>query len=106
MAVYSSGSRQLDWREVEGGELPSARAGLRATLVDDILFLTGGLDVIKFYSYISGGLHDGKDLSSVLSWDPVAECWQAVGELARARDHHAAVAVPASTIAVYCKNSK
>ena len=91
MAVYSSGSRQLDWREVEGGELPTARAGLRATLVDDVLFVTGGL-------------YDGNDLASVLSWDLVAESWQAVGELARARDHHAAVAVPASTIVMFCKN--
>ena len=58
------------------------------------------------FIHISGGLDDGNDLTSILSWDPVAECWQAVGELVRARDHHAAVAVPASTIAAYCKNSK
>ena len=43
MAVYSSGS-QLEWREVEGGQLPSQRAGLRATLVDNVIFVTGGWD--------------------------------------------------------------
>ena len=41
MAVYSSG-RQLEWREVEGGELPVPRLYLQATLVDNILFVTGG----------------------------------------------------------------
>ena len=43
MAVYFSGS-QLEWREVDGGQLPSPREGLRATLVNDVLFVTGGWD--------------------------------------------------------------
>merc|ERR1719507_346047 len=60
VAVYSSGS-QLEWREVEGGRLPSPMNGLRATSVDDVLFVTGGT------------LWD--DLTSILSWDPVAESW-------------------------------
>merc|ERR1712037_102317 len=63
VAVFSSDS-QLEWREVEGGQLPSLRSGLRATLVGEILFVTGGN-------------HDGNNrLTSILSWDPVAESWQ------------------------------
>ena len=85
MAVYSSGS-QLEWREVEGGELPSPRSYLRATLVGDILFVTGGQDDGDHY------------LTSILSWDPVAETWQAAGDLAMARYYHAAVALPSSFV--------
>ena len=82
MAVYSSGG--LHWREVEGGELPSARSGLRAAMVGDVLHVTGGWDV--------------NDLTSILAWDPVAESWQDAGELNVARNYHAAVAVPDSII--------
>ena len=71
---------------MEGGQLPSPRFGLRATLVGDVLFVTGGFD-------------DGANfLTSVLSWDPVAESWQPAGDLAVKRERHAAVAVPASVI--------
>ena len=85
MAVFSSGS-QLEWREVEGGQLPAPRSGLRATLVGETLFLTGGLD------------DNGASLTSILSWDPVAESWQQAGELAVARRAHAAVAIPKSVM--------
>ena len=85
MAVYSSGS-QLEWREVEGGQLPSPRSGLRATLFDDILFVTGGWN-------------GDNVLTSILSWDPVAELWQpARGDLVVARESHAVVAVPTSLV--------
>ena len=90
MAVYSSGS-QLEWREVEGGQLPSPRYGPQATLVGEILFVTGG--------------YDGNYLTSILSWDPVAESWQPAGDPAVGRFDHAAVAVPASTVASYCKTN-
>ena len=86
MATYSSGGQLEEWREVEGGELPQPRYGLRATLVGDILFFTGGQD------------DDYNKLTSILSWDPVAESWQAAGDLAVARAYHAAVAVPESLI--------
>ena len=85
MAVYSSGS-QLEWREVEGGQLPSPRFGLIATLVGDVLFVTGGLD------------DNGAALTSILSWDPVGESWHPAGDLAVGRYYHAAVAVPTSLI--------
>ena len=80
-----------EWREVEGGELPQPRYGSRATLVGDILFVTGGVD-------------DNNYFTSILSWDPVAESWQATGDLAVARYGHAAVAVPTSTVAIFCKH--
>ena len=84
MAVYSSGS-QLEWREVEGGQLPSPRWRLRAVSVGEILFVTGGWD-------------DDNYLTSILSWDPVAESWQPDGDLVVGRDGHAAVAIPTSFV--------
>ena len=84
MAVFSIGG-QMEWREVEGGQLPSPRHGLWASVVGDLLFVTGG--------------YDGDNaLTSILSWNPVAESWQPAGELAVARNHHATVAVPKSVI--------
>ena len=84
VAVYSAGS-PLVWRKVEGGELPSPRSGLRATVVGDVLYVSGGFD----YNY----------LTSVLSWNPAGETWQEVGDLAVGRFYHAAVAVPTSVVA-------
>ena len=85
MAVYSSGS-SLEWREVEGGELPSPRRELRAAMIGDIIYVTGGSDA------------DYNDFTSILAWDPVAETWNAVGDMHVARSYHAAVAVPHSII--------
>ena len=84
MAVYSGGS-QLEWREGEGGELPSPRNALRASVIGKIIFVTGGWD-------------GSNDLTSILSWDPVAESWQQAGNLAVGRYDHAAVAVPTSLV--------
>ena len=86
VAVYSSDSN-LEWREVEGGELPSPRNSLRASVIGDILFVIGGYD-----------LNELTELTSILSWDPVAESWQPAGDLAVGRWDHAAVAVPKSVI--------
>ena len=80
VAVYSSGG--LQWRQVEGGELPSARYMLQAAMVGEVLHVTGGED------------NDFNFLTSILAWDPVAESWQDAGRLNVARDYHAAVAVP------------
>jgi len=101
VAVYSSGS-QLEWREVEGGQLPSVLFGLQVTLVDQTLYVNGGYIVIRNdqtrpdYDY----------QTSILSWDPVTESWQQAGDMVVARGLHAAVAVPRSTIAMYCKQKK
>ena len=87
MAVYSS-SGGLDWREVEGGELPSARDGLRAAMVGDVLHVTGGFD--------------GNYLTSILAWDPDTESWTgAARDLAAPRYLHAAVAIT-GTIDIKC----
>ena len=85
VAVYSAGS-PLVWREVEGGELPTSRIGLRATVVGNNLYITGGKDGNNIY------------LTSMLSWNPAGETWQEVGNLAVARAYHAAVVVPAEVV--------
>ena len=84
VAVYSSGGLRLRlrWREVEGGELPSARDGLRAAMVGDVLHVTGGV----------------YGLTTISAWDPVTESWQDVGDLNVKKACHAAVALPDSTI--------
>ena len=85
MAVYSAGS-PLVWREVEGGEIPTPRYGLRATVVGDDLHVTGG--------YVDGGFPP-----SVLSWNPAGETWQEIGNLVVvARGWHATVVVPAAFV--------
>ena len=71
---------------MEGGELPSPRDGLRATVVEEVPYVTGGED------------SNGNFLTSVLSWNPAGETWQEVGNLAVGRAHHAAVAVPVALI--------
>ena len=85
MAVYSAGS-PLVWREVEGGDLPTPRRGLRATVVEDALFVSGGMN------------SNWNVLSSVLLWKPAGHAWQEVGNLAVARYLHAAVALPATVM--------
>ena len=67
-AVYTGGS-QLDWRET--GLLPTARRGLKAALVDNVIVLTGGRDASHNILF-----------TSILSWDPVAESWQEASDLA------------------------
>jgi len=85
VAVYSESS-PLVWRDVEGGKLPSPRLGLRATVVGNNLYVSGGRD------------ENNIDLTSVLSWNPAGQSWQEVGNLAVARYGHAAVVVPISSI--------
>merc|ERR1712079_599013 len=59
IATYTSSSA-LSWRIVETGDLPSARADLRAAVVENVLYITGGLD--------------GSDyLTEILSWDSLQE---------------------------------
>ena len=71
--------------EVEGGELPTPRSGLRASVFNNIL-------------YVSGGVYDQVQLTSVLLWNPVGQAWQEAGLLALERHIHAAVSVPLSLI--------
>ena len=81
IATYTSSSA-LSWRIVETGELPSGRWGLRAAVVENVLFVTAG----NYY------------LSEILSWDPLQEKWTHVGNLKMPRDLHAAVAIPSNAI--------
>jgi len=90
VAVYTAGVSQLEWREVESGKLPSQRYGLRAAMVDNVLYVTGGED------------NDYNDLTSILSWDPTNESWEEAGNLVVPRGSHAAVAVPSSMIESEC----
>ena len=83
IATYTSSS-SLSWRIVETGDLPSARSGLRAAVVENVLFVSGG--------------HDGDELTAILSWDPVQEKWTHAGDTKVARDRHAAVAIPLNAI--------
>ena len=59
-------------------------------MVDNVLYVTGGSD------------SDYNDLTSILSWDPTSESWQLAGDLAAARIHHAALAVPSSILKPWC----
>ena len=84
IATYSSSSA-LSWRIVETGDLPSGRRGLRAAVVENVL-------------YVTGGIYDGYDLTAILSWDPVQEKWTHAGDLKVARYWHAAVAIPSNAV--------
>ena len=92
VATYTGGSI-LGWREVEGGDLPEARYGLRAAVIDNVIHVTGGRVYIG---------PDENNPTSILSWDPPTESWQAVGNLAVGRFYHAAPAVASSIIASEC----
>ena len=88
VGTYTGGS-QLEWREEDSSLLPSRRAGLRAAVVDNHVYVTGGFDGSHSYT-------------SILHWDPSSESWQYAGNLAVARYNHAAVGVP-SFIVDHCK---
>ena len=91
VAIYTGGSQPLEWKET--GQLPTAGA-LRAVVVDNVLYVTGG-DDFDDNDYNSA-------LASILSWNPSTETWQPAGELAVARNIHAAVAVPSSILSTEC----
>ena len=70
------------------GRLPTPRLGLRAAVIDNQIYVTGGGDLY--------------DLNEILRWDPSTESWQKVGNLAVKRTDHAVVAIPSSTIESEC----
>ena len=84
---------------MEGGQLPSPRWGLRATTVDNVIFVTGGEVDVSYddeeYDYDD---NDYGQFKKILSWDPLTESWQQAGELKEGRSGHAAVAIPSSII--------
>ena len=78
---------------METGQLPTPRRGLRAAVVDNILYVTGG----------HGDGHDFYiDYMTILFWNSSTETWQLTSELAVGRERHAAVAVPSSIIESGC----
>ena len=86
MATYTTGPGSLSWRKVETGDLPLSKYGLMGTVVNNVL-------------YVSGGMHDHLVfLTTILFWDPVQELWTKAGDLDVGRASHAAVAAPASLI--------
>ena len=89
MAIYTGGVSQLEWREVDSGNLPTPRYYLRAATVDNIIYVTGGRDY-------------GNTFTAILSWDPSTESWQEAGNLKVGRYYHAAVAVPSAIIESEC----
>ena len=77
MALFDpDGDNHMQWREV--GHLPIATYGLRAAVIDNIIFVTGGFN----------------QLNSILAWDPISESWNEEGRLSVGRYKHAAVAIP------------
>ena len=70
---------------MKGGELLTPRSGLRASVVNNIL-------------YVSGGAYDQVQLTSVLLWNKAGQAWEEAGQLAVGRHIHAAVSVPLSLI--------
>ena len=84
IATYTSSSA-LSWRIVETGDLPSARWGLRAAVVENVLYVSGCVDFNAI-------------CTAILSWDPLQEKWTHAGDLKVARYWHAAVAIPSNAI--------
>ena len=87
VSTYTSGV-PLQWREVETGNLPSPRYHLRATTIDNIVYVTGGFD--------------GDVLSSILYWNSATESWGLAGYLSGARFKHGATAVPSALLSSEC----
>ena len=75
---------------MEGGQLPSPRYAPRAAMVNDIIYITGGAD------------DSANEMTSIFSWDPPTESWHQAGNLAVARESHAAVAIPSLIIESEC----
>merc|ERR1712037_952016 len=88
VAISTGGGSQLEWRET--GRLPTGRYELRAAVIDNHIYVTGGYD------------DDNNDLTEILRWDPSSESWQQVGNLGVGRDSGAAVAIPSSIIESEC----
>ena len=75
---------------MEGGQLPTPRTGLKAAMVKNVLYVTGGEDA------------NNDPVTSILSWDNDSKTWTSAGDLKVARHSHAAVAIPSSIIESEC----
>ena len=77
---------------METGQLPTPCWGLRATVVDNDLYVTDGFH----HGFIN------LFLTAILRWDPSTESCQQVGHLQVSKAEHAAIAVPSSIIESEC----
>ena len=84
---YTGCGSQLEWRET--GHLPTPRIGLRAAVIENHIYVTGGYDWYNSFT-------------EILRWDPSTESWQHAGDIAVKRFRHAAVAIPSSIIESEC----
>ena len=87
MATYYndiSSELALQWEEV--GHLPRPSYGLRASVIENTIFVTGG-----------SGQPD-----SILSWNSMNQSWTKEGTLSVGRYQHAAAAIPLSIIQSEC----
>merc|ERR1719237_1839918 len=91
VAINTGGVSQLEWRET--GRLPTPRGLLRAAVIENHIYVTGGYDGDNY-------------LTEILRWDPSTESWQQVGNLGVGRDGAAAVAIPSSIIESECSASR
>ena len=96
------------WQTV--ASLPSGRTGIRGVSLPNGHFMVSGEDSSissMFYgtllSIIIGGFSDSehKSFADVLDYDPDADKWTKVGEMAKARHYHGMSLVPKET-ADYC----
>ena len=92
------------WQTV--ASLPSARKGLRGVSLPNGHFMVSGEDSSMFYDtwwhIITGGQEDHTNiLAEVLDYDPDADKWTKVGQMAKARYYHGMSLVPKET-ADYC----
>jgi len=89
-AMYSSGYYG-DWT-TSNGQLPRARTGLKAAMINSDLYVTGGIGT------------DGAPFTSIYYWDPNQRypSWRLAGDLKVPRHSHAAVAMPSSIIESEC----
>ena len=76
------------WREA--GLLPSARGGLRAAKLGQLLLVTGG------------AISDSSGMGEVLTWDSVSESWSVAGHMETARSWHGVTQVSLVVMADYC----
>ena len=83
------------YNKVETGHLPTPRQGMRAVSIDNQVYVAGG-------HYIDEDSGQHHFLAEILLWNPSTESWQQSGNLAVARGHFAAVAIPSSIVDSEC----
>ena len=99
VAIYTRGESQLEWRET--GQLPSPRTELKAAVVDNHIYVTGGY-IGDDQDHLTARYVEEDYLTEILRWDPSTESWMQVGNFTFRRNKHAVVAIPSSIIESEC----